>query len=478
MKLVRHSIYNLLGLGFPLVVAIFSIPILIRALGEARFGLLTLIWAVVSYFGLFDLGLGRALTQRLAVALGTDDHKDVGSLVATSTVLMAGLGVFAGTLMAALAPWGAGLIHDVPSQQEVVKAVYWMAAAMPAIVLTSGFRGILEARQAFGIVNLIRLPMGLITFLGPLLVVYYGAVQLDLIALVLAIGRLIACVVHGWYAWHLLPPKTGGFVVKRTMIKPLCISGGWMTVSNVAGPIMGYLDRFVVGTLVSAQTAAYYATPQELISKLSILPSALMAVVFPQFSKINLNLNAQAVDLINTSTSLIVFISFPAFSAISFFSSELLTFWIGVDFSKNASEVLLIMACGMLINSISFVPVTWLQATGHSKYVAIIHLVELPVFCALLWFGIQGFGMKGAALAWLLRIVLDACLLWLILAINACGLQHLAKRYLIVSAMSPLFIYAISSINLSVAVRLIVLLFIVFYCFRCLIKIIKLKYNF
>lgn len=475
MKLVRHSFYNLLGLGFPLFVAVFSIPILIGALGEARFGLLTLIWAVVSYFGLFDLGLGRALTQRLAVALGADDHKDVGSLVATSTVLMAGLGVFAGTLMAVLAPWGAGLIHDVPSQQEVVNAVYWMAAAMPAIVLTSGFRGILEARQAFGIVNLIRLPMGLITFLGPLLVVYYGSVQLDLIALVLAIGRLIACVVHGWYAWNLLPPKTGGFVFQRTMIMPLCVSGGWMTVSNVVGPIMGYLDRFVVGTLVSAQTAAYYATPQELISKLSILPSALMAVVFPQFSKLKLNLNSQTVDLINTSTLLIVIISVPAFSAISFFSSELLVFWIGVGFSENASEVLLIMACGMLINSISFVPVTWLQATGHSKYVAIIHLVELPVFAALLWIGIQQFGMKGAALAWLLRIVLDACLLWIVLALKGSGMQHMAKRYLFVSAMLPLFIYAISSLNLPVAIRLSALFFIFAYCFRCLMEVIKLK---
>ena len=68
MKLLRHTSYNFLGLGLPLVVALFTIPVLVRELGDARFGLLTLIWAVTSYFGLFDLGLGRALTQQLATA--------------------------------------------------------------------------------------------------------------------------------------------------------------------------------------------------------------------------------------------------------------------------------------------------------------------------------------------------------------------------------------------------------------------------
>ena len=85
MKLLKHSAYNLLGLGLPLLVAIFTMPVLIRGLGEARFGLLTLIWAVVSYFGLFDLGLGRALTQQLAVVFANKEYKKVGPLVGRHT---------------------------------------------------------------------------------------------------------------------------------------------------------------------------------------------------------------------------------------------------------------------------------------------------------------------------------------------------------------------------------------------------------
>ena len=61
--LARNTIFNLIGQIAPMLVAIFTIPVLIRVLGTDRFGVLTLAWLLVGYFSLFDLGIGRALTQ-------------------------------------------------------------------------------------------------------------------------------------------------------------------------------------------------------------------------------------------------------------------------------------------------------------------------------------------------------------------------------------------------------------------------------
>src|SRR5947208_4571912 len=140
--LLRHTAFNLIGLGTPLLVAVVSIPLLINGLGVDRFGLLMLIWAMVSYFGLFDLGLGRALTQKLAVVFANDNPERVGPLVATGIASMCALGLVASVLMAAAAPWGVGVIRAVTDQREAIAAVYAMALARPASVLTSGFRGI------------------------------------------------------------------------------------------------------------------------------------------------------------------------------------------------------------------------------------------------------------------------------------------------------------------------------------------------
>ena len=413
MKLVRHTVFNLIGLGAPLLVAVGTIPVLIHELGPARFGLLTLIWAVVSYFGLFDLGLGRALTQQLAVVFANNEHKKVGPLVATATVLMAVLGVMAGGLMFGAASWGVGLIHEVPDRQEAVNAVYAMAVAMPFVVLTSGFRGILEARQAFGIINLIRLPMGLFTFLGPLAVVLYAqSPRLDYIAWVLVVGRVIACVIHAYYAWRLLPKERSALVWQIDLLKPLCISGGWLTVSNIVSPFMGYIDRFVIGAIVSASAVAYYTTPQELVTKLWIIPGALTAVLFPAFAVQLAKRDQQTLTLFRSAVHWLFLVLFPITMVLTLFAHELLTVWINSNFADQSAIFLQIFSIGVLINCLAHVPFTLIQSAGAARLTASVHLMELPLFMGALWWLTTTYGALGAVVAWLLRMVLDTFLMF------------------------------------------------------------------
>ena len=66
MSLKRDTVYNLLGNGIPLLAAVGTIPYLLRVLGNEQFGLLTLLWALIGYFSLFDFGVGRALTYEVS----------------------------------------------------------------------------------------------------------------------------------------------------------------------------------------------------------------------------------------------------------------------------------------------------------------------------------------------------------------------------------------------------------------------------
>lgn len=415
MKLLRHTLFNLIGLGAPLLVAVGSIPVLIHELGPSRFGLLTLVWAVVSYFGLFDLGLGRALTQQLAIVLSNKDFQKVGPLVGTATVLLAILGVMAGLLMASAASWGVGLIKDVPNQREAIDAVYAMALAMPFIVLTSGFRGILEAKNAFGIINLIRLPMGLFTFLGPLAVIFYGpGPRLDHIAQVLVAGRIIACGVHAYCAWRILAMERSELVWRADLVKPLCISGGWLTVSNIVSPFMGYVDRFVIGAIVSASAVAYYTTPQELITKLWIVPGALTAVLFPAFAAQIARRDDQTWVLFKKAVYWLFIVLLPVTVALTLFAHELLAVWINPGFADHSAALLKVFAVGILINCLAHVPFTLIQSAGAARLTALTHFIELPFFLVALWWLTSSYGVLGAAIAWLLRMVFDTSLMFIL----------------------------------------------------------------
>lgn len=414
MKLARHTLFNLLGLGAPLLFALASIPALVQALGPERFGLLTMIWAVTSYFGLFDLGLGRALTQQLAIVLDQKRDAEVGPLCASALVFMAVIGVLGGALMMGLAPWGVDLIKQLPNRLEAINATLVMGLVIPFIVLTAGLRGILEACHSFESINYIRLPMGLWTFAGPWLVVEIWGPDLVWITLALALGRVLAALVHAWVVWRQLPQLHGRLSPRRRWLKPLLSSGGWLTLSNVVSPFMGYVDRFVIGAAVSAAAVAYYATPQEIATKLWIIPGALTAVMFPTFAAQVAKQDGSSWRLYDQAIVTLFVVLLPITAALALFSRELLSVWLGPVFAQESAVVLQVFSLGILINCLGHVPLTWLQGAGHFRAPALLHCFELPLFLLALWVFSTRWGLLGASLAWLLRMICDAVLLFLL----------------------------------------------------------------
>src|SRR5512136_1747098 len=103
--LLRNTVLNLLGLVIPLAVGFVTIPMVVRALGNERFGILALVWVVFGYFGLFDLGLGRTTTRYVADCLGRNDHENLPGYLWTTVTLQTAIGIAAALLSHLAAPF-------------------------------------------------------------------------------------------------------------------------------------------------------------------------------------------------------------------------------------------------------------------------------------------------------------------------------------------------------------------------------------
>ncbi len=158
-----------------------------------------------------------------------------------------------------------------------------LAVSVPLVIITSGLRGVLEAYQRFGHLNLINSVLGSFTYVGPLLVLPYTRSLVAVIGLLL-FGRLVMLLAYLILCLRTVPGLRTWPAMRSGLIGPLLRFGGWMTLSNIISPLMVSFDRFVIGATVSMAAVAYYATPFEVVTKLWIIPGALVSVLFPAFA--------------------------------------------------------------------------------------------------------------------------------------------------------------------------------------------------
>jgi O-antigen/teichoic acid export membrane protein len=86
--LARSTIWNMIGFIAPLIVAVVVIPYLIKRLGTAEYGVLTIAWGVVGYFGVFDMGLSNATTKFVAERIGRDSSGEINDIFHTGLALL------------------------------------------------------------------------------------------------------------------------------------------------------------------------------------------------------------------------------------------------------------------------------------------------------------------------------------------------------------------------------------------------------
>ncbi len=411
-RLARDTVLNMLGQGVPLVLAFFAMPFLTRALGAARFGILSLGWVLLGYFTLFDLGLGRALTKVVSERLDSDRAGEIPSVIWTSLAAMLVLGLVGALATAGASPVLVYHILTVPPelQQETVRAFLVAAVSVPVIIATAGFRGLLEARGRFDLANAVRLPLSAAMLLVPLALLPFTH---SLVALFgsLLIVRVCGLIAHAWLAARLFPAVAAHPHVRRDLLRPLLTLGGWMTVSNVLSPIMATFDRFLIGSVESVADVGYYSAPFEAVTKLWLLPLALAGVLFPRFAAPS----DEALDGVSPTyrRSIVAMFAalFPMTVAVAAFAPDGLRIWLGPEFAARSTGVVRLLAVGVLLNSVAHVPFAMLQARGRPDLTAKLHLAEVVPYGALLWVLIARFGIAGAAAAWTARVAGDTAAL-------------------------------------------------------------------
>ena len=405
---------NISGMVLPMLVGVLTVPGLLHRLGQERFGILALGWALVGYFGFLDLGMGRALTQYLAAAdKAGASRQEQATVACAARRLLGGLSLLLALLLSLALPWLVGIVQipaDLHAQTRVVAPL--LVLAVPLTMWFSCSAGVLEARSRFGAVNSVRIPTGVGNFVAPWLVSLVTTDLFWVIGSLLAV-RLAGALGMAWWAKPEFANPAPRWPAKD--IWQLLRFGGWMTVSNLVGPLMSYFDRFAIAAFVTGAAVTHYTVSFDVISRLPMVPLAIMGVLLPLLAQVSHTTNstgAQHYTIITRTVNLLLVCWIPGMVLVAWVGPHLLDWWIGAEMSTASAPIWRWLAVGVLINGLAHLPFTLLQSMGRTNIIAKIHLAELLPYSVGLWWVLTHYGVVGGAVLWSLRVSVDTALLF------------------------------------------------------------------
>ena len=430
MSISRHTTYNLAGAVLPIGVTLITVPLYLQVVGLERYGILNICWVVLGYVGFLDLGLGPAVSQKIASA-AKDDGDTAEAVFWTAVWLSLAAGLLSALLVyaGAAAYFASGRLAS-PFSEEIRQAVPLLGLMLPVGMMSGVAAGALQGRQRFLALNLISTTSSTLTLVLPLAAAYFWAPTLSALLVGALAARLVGLLLNYWTSFRAVPLSRPG-MPKRALIPSLMKLGGWMTVSTALTPFFVTIDRLAIGAMLGAAAVAAYAIPSSLIARMAIVPWGLASALFPRFAA---GSEAERRHLMGLALSAIAVTMTPLCLLVIAVAGPFFAFWVGPDLAAISSPLAYLLIVGAWANGVALVPFTMLQGSGRADIAAKINLLEILPYLLLLGGSLLLFGLPGAALAWAITRGVDCALLFWRADVPAASLRILIAPALLLLA--------------------------------------------
>lgn len=459
MKLVGNSLYSLAGTAIPVVLSVITVPFYLSAIGGERYGALTIAWLVLGFFGAADFGIGRAMTRRMAT-LATASSASQAKALWSGIAAIALFGIIAAALLFAAAHWYFSAPFEVSDgiRDEVLRSVFLLALCCPIVALNGVLGGALMGLERFRMTAFATLLGNSGILLLPLATAYTFSTELPALVFASLAARLLATIVLAFSAGRLFLIASRPTISLHELTQ-LTSFGKWIMLSALVAPVILMSDRFLIGAFYDAIAVAAYAIPYQIASRTLLLPIAIGQVLFPHFARQE---ESKSVEDCRHYAIFLGQIFAPLIIVLICLSAPLLNLWLGDQLDERSIAVARIVLIGCWVNAIAHVPFAFIQGCGNSRFTALLHTAELPIFLALLAALGSLFGLAGFATAFALRCLLDC---WALVWKAKLGWQELCRALvipalLLLAALWGSFYFSQLAHLLSFAVLLVIVVII------------------
>jgi O-antigen/teichoic acid export membrane protein len=398
LRLARNAIANLLGAAVPALVALATVPLVVRGLGHAGYGLYALVTAIVGYFAVLDINITAGSVKYVAEFNARHERSSVAETVVFGIAVYALLGLAGALALYLGARYFVGQVFGVPAALVEEGVATLRVAALGFFIgqLQNYLQSVPQALMRYDISGRLEMLFGSAVPLATVLVLMQGYGLVEVIAL-----RVAASAVHCLLLWRsvkgLLPElawRWPGPAIRRSLLR----FSAWSFLSRIAALSYAYADKLIIGALAGVTALAYFTVAATLANRVLALSYRLSGVFFPAASALAAGGELVRLERIYLkATRYVVFLNGAILVLVAVFAHPLLRYWMSEEFAAHGALVLALMALSQFVDSLTNLPSLVNDGMGHPRVSGSFAVARAVAGLVLVYLGVAGWGIEGAA---------------------------------------------------------------------------------
>jgi O-antigen/teichoic acid export membrane protein len=397
-RIVRNIFSNWASYLVTAVVGFVLAPVVVHSLGDAGYGLWTLIISMTGYFGLLDLGIRSSVGRFVTRYLAWEDERNVNRIASTAFVILgiAGALAFAATLI--LAVWLFGSLKISPEYRAIGRLALVITGLNMSCALPLGvFSAVLIGQERFDIVSGVTIvgELARAVLVVSLLRHGYGLVALALIALGVTVVEYGAMAVMAKRLYRPLRIRIG--LADRAAFRELFGFSIYRFIWIVANQLIFYSDAVVIGIYLGPAAVTPYAIAGSLINYARNIVSLVTDALGPAASRMDANHDFRGLqNLLVVGTRVALIVAFPLCVGLFFLGRQFITLWMGPAYAGSA-VFLMVLTIPQLSSMSQYASAFVLTGMARHRALAVIVMIEGLANLVLSIVLVQRMGLIGVA---------------------------------------------------------------------------------
>jgi O-antigen/teichoic acid export membrane protein len=411
LQLARNAFSNLLGAVIPALVAIGTVPLVVRGLGDAGYGVYSLVTAIVGYFAVIDINVTAGSVKYIAEFNARDERDKISETLFFGLAVYAVLGLLGATGLYLGAELFATRVFAVPAQLVADTVATLKLAALGFFLgqLQAYLQSVPQALMRYDISSRIEMLFGAGVPLLTVAVLMLGHGLFEVILVRVAASALHCTIL--WLGIRRLLPGLAPRWVRPELKRALMGFSAYSFLSRFATLSYAYADRLIIGSLIGVTALAYFTVAATLASRILGISYRLSAVFFPAASALAAAGELARLDRIYLKASrYVVFINASVLVLLAVFADDILRYWMNAEFARNGAIVLSVMALSQFIDSLTSLPSLVNDGMGYPRTSGLFAVGRAVSGLLIVYAGVALAGIDGAAWGHLLGSSLFALL--------------------------------------------------------------------